>query len=260
MKIITKKIVVAVVGLSILGILLFWLAQMRVNDNVEGSRLETQPRDYTRTGLIEYITKTKGNKYERYSLTENGPKNLIITYYQNERGSTFAERDREGILVFQDQPSGEAKLLWESSEKISATLPIIGAYDLTGDGVKEILALWQYDLGEDLYIYKWDGGNFKMITPYLDSKSPYGKGSKYLGFGGDGGATKIFDVDKDGIPEIVFPYILEKKTRGIVYHAYKWSGSKYFLWKEQKESFTPHEGEDEYSVISILQKLETESK
>ncbi|MFZ2522502.1 MAG: hypothetical protein WAX44_03275 [Minisyncoccia bacterium] len=246
------KLTLIILGILILGLLFLWSAQNGINDN--NNQSVSGGHDYTRTGLIEFITQTDGEGYRRFSLTDEGHKNLIITFYQNERGSTVAERDRRGVLVFQNQPSGEVKLLWESNDKITAAIPILGTLDLTGDGVKEILALWQTGYSEGLYIYKYNGVGFDMITPYLDSKSPYGKGSHYLGFGGEDSLTKIVDVDKDGVPEITFPFLLNQGG-GITYHAYKWDGSKYFLWKEQETPFTS-DGRDEFSVVYVIDRIE----
>ncbi len=201
-----------------------------------------------RQNRIDHVIATKGKDYQRFSLTKTGAKNLIITHHQ------------QGILVFEEKEFEKIKLIWESTEDISDPRSKVGVSDLTGDGVNEILALWDNDKGETLYIYKWNSDGFDMITPYLIHIRPDGKESNYVGFGGEESMTKIFDVDKDGIPEIVQPYniflglaenrldVINKK----VYRAYKWDGSKYFLWREQKDSLTPSTGEDQYSVGNVL--------
>jgi hypothetical protein len=209
-----------------------------------------------RQNRINDVINTKGKDYPRYSLFKDGPKNLIITYYQ----IIEFKRQQQGILVFEEKQVGEIKLIWESTDDIPDFRVKVGVYDLTGDGVNEVLALWDNDYGQNIYIYKWNGSGFDMITPYLDYKWFDGVITKELAFGGEYAMTKIFDVDKDGIPEIVQPETtilglaenrldtIEKKS----YRAYKWDGTKYYLWKEQKNSFTPTIGADEYSVISIL--------
>jgi hypothetical protein len=222
-----------------------------------------------RQNRIDHVLATKGKYYQRYSLTKNEPKKLIITYYKFDfKNIDKNKRNRRGILVFEEKTQGDIKLIWESTDNVSATWSIIGTYDLTGDGIKEIIVLWEYDKGEDFYIYKWNGSGFDMITPYVDSNNKYAPaGSKYLGFGGEYGMTKIFDVDKDGIPEIVQPHttflglakdLLTSLTKE-TYQAYKWNGEKYYLWKEQEQSFTPSTNIDEYSVINILDQLELEN-
>ncbi|MEK7621836.1 MAG: hypothetical protein AAB415_01525 [Patescibacteria group bacterium] len=228
-------------------------------------------REFDASGLmdrqirIDHVLNTKGKDYRRFSLTNGGQKDLIITYYQinlkNIQSDDVAiRRQQQGILVFKDRESGQIDLIWESKEHISDPRVKVGMYDVTGDKTNEILALWDNDQGEALYIYKWNGVGFNMISAYYDHKRPDGIISKELAFGGEESMTKIFDVDKDGIPEIVQPYniilglaenrldVISKK----VYQAYKWNGSEYYLWKEQKQSFTPREWEDEYSVINIL--------
>ncbi len=233
------------------------------------SELETsEPVD--RQNRIDHVLATKGKDYRRYSLTKDSPKNLIITYYQIDLKNLHAEdvalrRHQQGILVFKEKESGEIKLLWESNDYISQTRPIIGVYDLTGDGVNEILTLWQNGKYEDLYIYKWDGNGFDMISPYYDSKWSDGVIRKAFAFNARDSEMKIFDVDKDGIPEIIQSnnIIIRTQEDGFdltkeVFHAYKWNGSKYYLWKEQEKPFTPvtKEGyESEYSVANVLYPL-----
>ncbi len=206
---------------------------------------------------IDHVLATKGKDYRRYSLTKDGPKNLIITYYQINLKNLQTEdvelrRHQKGILVFEEKKIGEIELIWESMDDVAATRPILGVYDLTGEGVNEIIALWQYDKVDDLYIYKQNKDDFEMITPYFEHVRSDGGVFKYIGFNAEENLIKIFDVDKDGIPEIVFPFTLGSKEKGEVYRAYKWDGSKYYLWKEQKESFTPSTRADEYSVASVL--------
>lgn len=217
-----------------------------------------------RQNRIDHVMLTNGREYKKYSLTKDGPQNLIITYFQinlNTIKSTNLElrRHQQGILVFREDKNGEIKLIFESKNNYSSPRIKIGIYDLTGDGVNEILALLDNDQGGAMLIYKWNGSDFDMITPYVKYTRFDGKQTDELAFGADSGMTKIFDIDKDGIPEISFPVNIflgldenSDAKNEIKFQAYKWNGTEYFLWKEQKEPFMGRDGRDEYSAIDII--------
>jgi len=190
-----------------------------------------------RQNRIDHVLATKEKDYTRYSLTKDGPKNLIITYYQINLKNLHAEdielrRHQQGVLVFEERASGEIQLIWESTDNISMTRPLLAIRDLTGDGVNEIVAMWQNGASEILYIYKFNdrGKTFELITPLHQAGLKYGSTAFSPVFNGPDSATQIIDLDNDGVPEVTLPGDED-------YKAYKWNGTKYFLWKEQKEPF-----------------------
>ncbi|MEO8637830.1 MAG: hypothetical protein ABI430_02935 [Candidatus Taylorbacteria bacterium] len=272
----TIKIITSIGILVILGASFYYFSSNSKKQDLQTTTLAPSPDSdfdssdpYDRQNRINDVIITKGKDYPRFSLTKDGPKNLIITYYLINLKNLHSEdmnlrRHSEGILVFEEKTPGEIKLIWESADEFTDPRVKVGVYDLTADGVNELIALLDNDQGGAMLVYKWNGDGFDLITPYDEHIRPDGKVSPSLAFGADSGMTKIYDVDKDGIPEIVFPFDIrlnwDESTLNFnyrkVYRAYKWDGSKYYLWKEQKQSFTPSTTEDQYSVISILNRLE----
>lgn len=252
------KIIIVIVIVGFLGVTISFNSRkkekpittpIRTVNEIETSDLND------RQNRIDHVITTKGKDYPRYSLTKDSPKNLIITYYlyqlnyESFNKDRKLSRDRRGILVFEEKTQGNIKLIWESEDDINAYRSKTGMYDLTGDGINEIVALWDYDKVADIYIYKWNGSGFNMISPI---ENPDSKFHKFIVFNAESSLIKVFDIDKDGIPEIILPFNLGSTKNKEIYRAYKWNGLKYFLWKEQEKSFTPSTEEDEYSVINML--------
>lgn len=156
-------------------------------------------------------------------------KNFPEEFNGTKQGSE--KTNRSGFFILKNN-----EILWESS-RIFSSLDFNATYfnDLDNDGIQEIVAT---DQGKrpnlphycKVTIYKWNNSNFLEILTNLDLREPdYGC---Y-----DIDDSHIKDVDGDKIKEVLSETIKDNiKTN----RTYKWNGTEYFLWKEQKEPFGPN--------------------
>lgn len=212
------------------------------------SNIEPEPPlifgQITREDRIKHIewAYKNGKNYEQVALEEGGPKDYVVTFYQpNYREENTAHGG--GIMVFEVK-NNQPKLIWESSEIITLTMPeVLEVRDITGDKKAEIISTWSDGKVSILYLYSWDGKTFKYITPIEKVTGLIG-GSKNLYapiFGIRRGDIEVKDLDKDSIDEVII-------SGGVTYDElgneipveqetiYKWDPQKqqYYLWKEEK--------------------------
>ena len=269
MKLNVKNILI--VGIIIL--ILFVLLLLKLND---GSRIGTVPHtensqvpvvtesepplpfgQITRDEVIKHVewAYRNGKPYEQVALTKDGPKDYVVTFYQpnprDENLKTWQEQ-RGGILVFHIKES-KPELIWESTDDITLTRPLLAVRDLTGDGVNEIVAMWQNGASEILYIYELNDKKktFELITPLGAPFLAYGSTTSYPIFDGPDSTIQIIDLDGDKIPEIIILGLVTPDKNntedGITrndkrpYEAYKWNGTKYYLWKTSEKPFAAYE-------------------
>jgi len=202
---------------------------------------EPQLGYFTRNDIIKHVewAYRNGKSYKQVALTENGPKDYVVTFYQpNYRGEAS---DPGGIIVFQVK-NNQPKIIWESTEDISLTLPTdFDVRDITGDKNVEIITVWSDGKVSILYLYSWDGETFRYITPLKKSESKYAPPNSYSPiFGTNRGDIQVKDMDRDNIEEVIisggiaFDEIgneipIERET------IYKWDTQKqeYYLWKQK---------------------------
>lgn len=260
-----------------IGIFIATVFIVKRNEQTLNSELHNQIIELTspvnRQNRIDHVLTTGGRGYRKVSFGDN--RRFIITHYQINRdliGVTSDQRRElinegvreQGILVFEENEQKQFELFWESEEEnISMTLPILGIYDLTGDKIPEVIALWQNGKYESLFIYQFIDNGFNLITPLEQPLLKYESLIYWPIFNTKDSLIKIIDIDQDGILEIEMPdsIFLGLAPDGLttkskeVYHAYKWDGSEYYLWKEQETSFTS-DGRDEFSVVNVIDRLE----
>ncbi len=216
-------------------------AFMNSTSSLSGTEPSLTFGQITRQERIDHVewTYAHGMKYEEYTI--GNEKNLIVTFYQWLSLEDWASGG--GLLIFK-LIDGKPKLIWES-DHVHQTRPLIKTMDMTGDGKKELLALWQNGKGELLYIYQYDGSAFNLITPQYSQGGvdKYGKKVYWPLFATSDSEIQITDLDKDGIPEVWFSSKADEAGKPVEQHyvAYKWNGYKYFLWKEQQEPFGPNQ-------------------
>lgn len=166
--------------------------------------------------------------------------NIIVSYYQWETESDSGKGS--GLLIFEIN-EGVPKLIWEN-DHIASLIPNVKSVDMTGDEKNELLVLWQGDKYETLYIYELKNDDFILLTPRYQPWLEFGSKSYSELFNAKSYEIQVSDLDNDNIPEVWFPVQLNSINEPLKekYVAYKWNGSKYFLWKEQKEPFGEIEG------------------
>ncbi len=235
-----------------LGIVIFVIAAIALSftygaKQVPGTTTNTPPTNepelgtpITREERISHIawSYTNGKKYKEYDF--GGGEALVVTFYQWK--SEKEDEHEGGLLVFKIE-NNKPELIWESNEDITSTIPLIKTEDLTADGKKELLALWQDGKNETLYIYQSQNDKFVLITPLIQPWTHYGSYAKTPAFAAPDSQIQITDLDNDHIPEIWFPTQLNDAGEIVdeYYVAYKWNGSKYILWKTQKTPFAQYQ-------------------
>ena len=205
----------------------------------------------TREERINHVdwTYANGKQYEQFSLTDAGERKYVVTFYQpNFRDSNIPEKERYGgVLVFEIS-NGNPKLIWESTENVTLTRPTVDVRDITGDRNAEIIANWSDGKTSILYIYSWNGSDFKLITPLRKVEGLIGgSGNLYSPVFGasSGGDIQVRDIDGDSIDEVILtgPSV----SGGFISNIYKWDGVSYYQWKTEKtqnppqwDSFNPY--------------------
>jgi len=196
----------------------------------------------TRDNAMRHIEWSyRNNKpYEQFNFIEGQEKEFVVDSYQlktiDQDGNIID--DDSGLMIFKIIDN-TPQLVWELSSTHSGAFFGNVIRDITGDGVKEIIASWNDGKSETLYIISYDTNAqiFYVISP------THGIFSDFAGASGD---ININDLDNDGIPEITLSDhrngVMDSKTYDfkydIVYVAYKWDGKRYFLWKESKTPFS----------------------
>ncbi len=218
------------------------------NPSITSSQDGEPPLSFGRTTKQQRLDHIKwvyahGQHYPENSLTKDGPKEYVVTYYQpNLFDSNVPEKEIEGgILLFKIE-NNIPKLIWEATDDIGGVRPSIWVTDMTGDDQNEIVALWGNGKGEILFIYKQiDSSSFKLVTPKEQRGLRWGSTMYSLIFNANDGEINIEDLDNDDIPEISFPtqYVNGIRQDKESYVAYKWNHSKeeYFLWKVSEKPF-----------------------
>lgn len=198
------------------------------NDPVISSSTEPDmSTPITKQERIDHINWTyeNGKEYDYYQIGEQ--ENLVVTFYQ---WKTENESERSGGLLIFKITDKKPQLVWESTNSIHSTFPLIKVMDMTGDGKNELLALWQDGKNDNLNIYQEDNNTFKFITPMHQPGLALGSTTYWPVFVAGDSEIQIEDLDDDQIPEVWFS--LEEN-----YVAYKWDGTKYIKWNEQTDAF-----------------------
>src|SRR3989344_514422 len=183
-----------------------------------------------------------GQQYPQDSLTKDGLKDYMVTFYQPDYYSdrNISKEERNGaVLVFKIE-NNVPKLIWESKNYHGGVHPTIWVMDVTGDNRNEIFVQWGDGKGDVLFIYKSVGDAFELISPEHQRFLEYNVTSYSPVFNAKDGEIDVADLDGDQIPEISFPTRFTNSGQWgeeYFYVAYKWDGTKYFRWKEQKEPF-----------------------
>lgn len=210
------------------------------------------PIDSTEPSLSGYLTRQKrldhitwiyahGKQYPQESLTKDSTKDYVITHYEpNYFDNNIPLKEQGGgVLLFKIE-NNIPKLIWETNDNIGGNLPSVWVMDVTGDNQKEILIQQGDGKGDVLLIYTSNGKTFKLISPEQQRGLNYGSKSYSPVFNAKDGAIDVADLDGDSIPEVSFPtsYLGNGQFADEEHYvAYKWDGTKYFLWKEHKEPF-----------------------
>jgi hypothetical protein len=195
----------------------------------------------TREERLKHVewTYTHGKQYPQYSLIKNGPKDIIVTFYQPDNsGDISKEESNGGILLFKIE-NGTPKLIWENNDNVGGVHPTIWVTDVTGDNDNEILVNWGNGKYDTLFIYTSFDDSLKLISPQYQPFLEYNVTSYSPVFNARDGTIEVSDINGDKIPEIWFPTKLTEsgELTEEYYVAYKWDGSKYIRWKEQAERF-----------------------
>jgi|GEM_PF-3939666 len=198
----------------------------------------------TREDRIKHIEWAYRNnkQYEQIALTKDGPKDYAVTFYQpnlRDEDISYEER-RGGILVF-DVRKNQPKLIWESKEYITLTMPVLEVRDITNDGNVEILVDWSDGIINNLFIYSWTKEEFKFISPTTVVTSPEtGKTATGYRFVVRRGDIQVKDLDGDGIDEVIISGGTTRDELGNEVPIesetiYKWDIEKqeYYLWEKK---------------------------
>lgn len=230
------KIIIITLTTVILGMVVIFLSQRGWPEDLI-TRITLPPKELSYKEMKEQeIIISKGKGYQKFSLEENGKKNIIIDYYPPEYYFIPKEKQHDGgIMVFEVNDNGSIKKIWESNDKISLSIPRMEIRDVTRDGKNEILAFWSNGRSENLYIYSWTGSTFILISPLIDS------GIIPI-FNADEGKIEVKDIDNDHIEEIIVikdkTLSFDKETLEMIIETYrqiyKWNGQEYYLFKEEK--------------------------
>jgi len=252
-----KIILVFLIFVALLASLFFIINYIKNANNTKPlppppvvNNTDPEPQlDYlTRDNIIKHIewTYRNGKSYEQVALVTGGPRDYVVTAYQPDyRGNS---NKGGGVIVF-DVSNKQPKIIWESTEDITLTMPeVLDVRDITGDGKVEIISQWSDGKVSILYLYSWDGEIFKYITPLKKSTSKYAPPNSYSPiFGTNGDDIQVKDLDGDNIDEVIISGNFTRDEAGNEIPVenetifkwdiqFKWDTQKqeYYFWKEEK--------------------------
>jgi len=255
-----KIILVFLIFVALLASLFFIINYIKNANNTKPlppppvvNNTDPEPQlDYlTRDNIIKHIewTYRNGKSYEQVALVTGGPRDYVVTAYQPDyRGNS---NKGGGVIVF-DVSNKQPKIIWESTEDISLTMPeVLDVRDITGDGKVEIISQWSDEKLSFLYLYSWNGNTFNFITPTKKVTGLIGiggSGNLYaLVFGVQRGDIQVKDLDGDNIDEVIISGNFTRDEAGNEIPVenetifkwdiqFKWDTQKqeYYFWKEEK--------------------------
>lgn len=171
---------------------------------------------------------SKRDYYKEYNIGDQD--NIVVVFYT---WQTDEDSGKGGGLVIFKIVGEVPRFIFESDPIPSYSIFDVKSLDMNNDGKNELLVLAQNGKYESLYIYSNSNSSFKILSPFTDN-------SIVPDFNAADSEIQVSDLDNDKLPEVWFPKTLsDDKGRSIGerYVAYKWDGTKYFLWKEQDKPF-----------------------
>lgn len=231
MKTKNKTVLFIIIIASALSILIF------VGKNQQGVNIKSPKNENIIFTKRDFAIKDAQANPEKLKKVIVNKETYLMTQYPEEKFQENNSGWRPAGIIFFKLENNQIKLFWESSEDISNG----GSFrfqDIDNDGIAELI--WEGDGGvtgenNSIYVYKFNGSGFKLITPAETAEVVNLKGEKIKHIstilGGDSDLTYMKDIDGDKIQEIVVGY---REGNIINRQIYKFNGQEYKLWKEEK--------------------------
>lgn len=263
-----KKIIAFSFTLLIIFVFWFYQKNNKISDNekpqknieviyTNGENLNNIKDEYKKSAILKALTYF--DKNQEYFKTFNLPNGMKL--YSTSYDGIKHDNILDGLIIVNQIGDKKYQILFEALNNFGSLMGENVFKDLTGDGLPEIITNWAGACAGENYIWFYTMKDDTFI-PLNFTENKIEPRNRLVTFGYEEFKDQIKDIDNDGVFELILKkreflnnnkkkeeqnYLAKDYTdidcrfneSDLKYltKTYKWNGTEYFLWKEQKEPF-----------------------